>query len=80
MQIAILIFQHNDMVSSEDDCRNKYVARQLFRRLAKQGRLSSFGFAEDSCHQTAQALFASGVMILDRLMFLLMIMTTLSEL
>ncbi|CAF3472683.1 unnamed protein product [Fusarium graminearum] len=48
-----------DMVSSEDDCRNKYVARQLFRRLAKQGRLSSFGFAEDSCHQTAQALFAS---------------------
>ncbi|WXC59609.1 hypothetical protein SNK03_005470 [Fusarium graminearum] len=27
--------------------------------LAKQGRLSSFGFAEDSCHQTAQALFAS---------------------
>ncbi|CAG1978239.1 unnamed protein product [Fusarium graminearum] len=59
MQIAILIFQHNDMVSSEDDCRNKYVARQLFRRLAKQGRLSSFGFAEDSCHQTAQALFAS---------------------
>ncbi|CAG2007555.1 unnamed protein product [Fusarium graminearum] len=50
---------HNDMVSSEDDCRNKYVARQLFRRLAKQGRLSSFGFAEDSCHQTAQALFAS---------------------
>ncbi|KAL2755901.1 hypothetical protein ACRALDRAFT_1076671 [Sodiomyces alcalophilus JCM 7366] len=30
-----------------DDCRTKYVARQLFRRLAKQGRLSSFGFAED---------------------------------
>ncbi|GAB0139236.1 hypothetical protein EsDP_00007449 [Epichloe bromicola] len=47
MQIATLLFQHNDMVSSEDDCRTKYVARQLFRRLAKQGRLSSFGFAED---------------------------------
>lgn len=47
MQIATLIFQHNDMVSSEDDCRTKYVARQLFRRLAKQGRLSNFGFAED---------------------------------
>lgn len=47
MQIATLLFQHNDMVSSEDDCRTKYVARQLFRRLAKQGQLSTFGFAED---------------------------------
>ncbi|KAH8201105.1 hypothetical protein TruAng_004732 [Truncatella angustata] len=47
MQMATLLFQHNDMVSSEDDCRTKYVARQLFRRLAKQGRLSSFGFIED---------------------------------
>jgi hypothetical protein len=47
MQIATLLFQHNDIVSSEDDCRTKYVARQLFRRLAKQGRLSKFGFAED---------------------------------
>jgi hypothetical protein len=48
MQIATLLFQHNDMVSSEDDCKTKYVARQLFRRLAKQGRLSTFGFAQDS--------------------------------
>ena len=47
MQMATLVFQHNDMVSSVDDSRTKYVARQLFRRLAKQGRLSSFGFAED---------------------------------
>ncbi|KAK3940287.1 hypothetical protein QBC46DRAFT_385776 [Diplogelasinospora grovesii] len=47
MQMATLLFQHNDMVSSEDDCRSKYVARQLFRRLAKQGQLSKFGFAED---------------------------------
>ena len=42
-----LIFQHNDLVKSVDDCRNKYVARQLFSQLAKQGRLSTFGFAED---------------------------------
>jgi hypothetical protein len=42
-----LIFQHNDLVKSADDCRNKYVARQLFRQLARQGRLSTFGFAED---------------------------------
>lgn len=47
MHLAQLLFQHNDLVSSEDDCRNKYVARQLFRRLAKQGRLSTFGFAQD---------------------------------
>ncbi|KAI1872373.1 uncharacterized protein JN550_004092 [Neoarthrinium moseri] len=47
MQMATLIFQRNDMVSSEDDCRTKYVARQQFRKLARQGRLSKFGFAED---------------------------------
>ncbi|KAK9418720.1 hypothetical protein SUNI508_07740 [Seiridium unicorne] len=45
MQMATLIFQHNDIVVSENDCRTKYVARQLFHRLAKQGRLSTFGFA-----------------------------------
>ncbi|KAF7543545.1 hypothetical protein G7Z17_g10646 [Cylindrodendrum hubeiense] len=48
MQMATLLFQHNDMVSSENDCRTKYVARQLFRRLAKQGRLSNYGFSEDN--------------------------------
>lgn len=47
MHIAQLIFQHNDAVVSEDDCRNKYVSRQTFRRLAKQGRLSTFGFSDD---------------------------------
>ncbi|KAI9050394.1 hypothetical protein LZ554_005559 [Drepanopeziza brunnea f. sp. 'monogermtubi'] len=35
------------MISSEDDCKTKYFARQLFRRLAKQGRLSKFGFVDD---------------------------------
>ncbi|KAG8417450.1 hypothetical protein J3458_004957 [Metarhizium acridum] len=48
MHIGQLIFQHNDVVNSEDDCRNKYVARQIFRRLAKQGKLSTFGFQQDS--------------------------------
>ncbi|CZT05323.1 uncharacterized protein RAG0_11473 [Rhynchosporium agropyri] len=43
-----LIFQQNDLVKSADDCRNKYVARQLFYQLAEQGRLSMFGFAEDN--------------------------------
>ncbi|KAL2061976.1 hypothetical protein VTL71DRAFT_7354 [Oculimacula yallundae] len=45
--IAQLVFQHNDLVASANDCRNKYVARLIFRRLAKQGKLSSFGFRED---------------------------------
>ncbi|KAK3935833.1 hypothetical protein QBC46DRAFT_412658 [Diplogelasinospora grovesii] len=45
--MAQLVFQHNDMVTSEDDCRNKYVARRLFPRLAKQGQQSIFGIAED---------------------------------
>ncbi|KAK1598359.1 uncharacterized protein LY79DRAFT_666111 [Colletotrichum navitas] len=48
MHLAQLLFQHNDLVASEDDCRNKYVARHLFRRLAKQGRLSTFGFVQDN--------------------------------
>lgn len=46
--LAQLVFQQNDLVKSADDCRNKYVARQLFRQLAEQGRLSIFGFAEDN--------------------------------
>jgi hypothetical protein len=48
MHMAHLVFQRNDLTRSPDDCRNKYVARQLFRRLAKEGRLTSFGFADDS--------------------------------
>jgi len=47
MHLGHLLFQRYDLVRSEDDCRNKYVARHLFRRLAKQGRLSRFGFVED---------------------------------
>ncbi|KAI7786143.1 phosphotransferase [Diaporthe eres] len=38
----------NDFVTSADDCRNKYVARQIFRRLAREGKLSIFGFEEDT--------------------------------
>lgn len=35
--MAHLAFQHNQAVEGPNDCRDKYVARQLFRRLAKQG-------------------------------------------
>ncbi len=55
LHLATLLFQHNDIVTSADDCRTKYIARQLFRRLAKQGRLSTFGFADDDWSAQAQS-------------------------
>ncbi|KAK7711971.1 hypothetical protein SLS64_005242 [Diaporthe eres] len=55
MHLAQLIFQHNDLVSDEDDCRNKYVSRQLFLRLARQGHLSTFGSAQDNWSAFAKA-------------------------
>lgn len=33
MHLTQLAFQHNDAVEDEDDARDKYIARQLFRRL-----------------------------------------------
>lgn len=48
MIMAPLVLQRNDFVNSADDCRNKYVARQIFRRLARDGKLSVFGFEEDT--------------------------------
>ncbi|KAH8168578.1 phosphotransferase enzyme family protein [Sarocladium implicatum] len=41
MHMTQLVFQHNDAIEDEDDARDKYVARQLFRRLAAEGRLGS---------------------------------------
>ncbi|KAL5328049.1 hypothetical protein ACEPPN_005757 [Leptodophora sp. 'Broadleaf-Isolate-01'] len=48
MHLAQLAFQQNDLVISANDCRNKYVARQIFRRLAREGKISTFGFKEDN--------------------------------
>jgi hypothetical protein len=62
MHLAQLVFQHNDLVESADDCRNKFVARQVFRRLAKQGRLSSFGFAEDDWSAQSSGLSSSAAL------------------
>lgn len=42
LNIEHLIHQRNDAVASEDDCRRKFVARQLFRKLAREKRLLSF--------------------------------------
>ncbi|OTB09419.1 hypothetical protein M426DRAFT_6691 [Hypoxylon sp. CI-4A] len=40
MHLAQLVFQQNDAVADEEDAREKYVARQLFRRLASSGQLT----------------------------------------
>lgn len=40
MHLTHLTFQHNDAVLSLADGRESYVARQLFRRLAREGRLA----------------------------------------
>ncbi|SPO05371.1 uncharacterized protein DNG_08058 [Cephalotrichum gorgonifer] len=62
MHIAQLTFQHNDAVVSEDDCRNKYVARQIFRGLAMQGRLSTFGFSDDRWSAHSSKIPASALL------------------
>ncbi|KAF5964969.1 phosphotransferase family protein [Fusarium bulbicola] len=41
MNLIQLAFQQNNAVEDEDDARDKYVARQLFRNLASEGRLES---------------------------------------
>jgi len=60
MHMLQLVFQRNDIIDSPDDCRNKYVARVLFRRLAKQKKLSTFGFADDTW--SSQALSSPAVL------------------
>ncbi|CZT06003.1 hypothetical protein WAI453_005261 [Rhynchosporium graminicola] len=60
MHLAQLIFQQNDLVTSADDCRNKYVARQIFRRLARESKLEIFGFKEDNW--SAQSMTMSTIL------------------
>ncbi|KAG8162073.1 hypothetical protein KVR01_007838 [Diaporthe batatas] len=55
---APLLLQRNDFVTSADDCRNKYVARHIIRRLAAQGKLSTFGFEEDAWSEQSRRMRA----------------------
>ncbi|KAK8092532.1 Protein kinase-like domain [Apiospora kogelbergensis] len=54
MHLSQFVFQRNDAVKDddEDDARDKYVARQLFRRLASKGQLSSQSEAGDASDTT----------------------------
>lgn len=56
MHMAQLAFQHNDAVEDEDDARDKYVARQLFRKLAAERRLDAS--APDSSDDGGFTLFS----------------------
>ncbi|KAK8231387.1 phosphotransferase family protein [Phyllosticta capitalensis] len=40
VKIQHLIHQRNDAINCSDDCRRKYVARQLFRKLARENKLA----------------------------------------
>ncbi|KAJ6440714.1 hypothetical protein O9K51_06504 [Purpureocillium lavendulum] len=40
MHLQQLSFQRNQAVDSADNCRKKYIARQLFRKLARENRLT----------------------------------------
>lgn len=44
MHLQQLSFQRSLACSSADDCRKKYIARQLFRKLAAEGRLADSEF------------------------------------
>jgi hypothetical protein len=60
MHLAHLTFQHNDAVDDEDDARDKYVARQLFRRLTSNGRLASeLELEEDGDNPSMYPLYSS---------------------
>lgn len=41
MHMIHLKYQRNDAIDSAEDCRRKYIARCLFRRLARENRLGS---------------------------------------
>ena len=46
LNIEHLVHQRNDAVESADDCRRKFVARQLFRKLAREKRLIDSPFEQ----------------------------------
>jgi hypothetical protein len=55
MHVAHLTFQHNDAIDSADDCRDKFVARHLFRQRVRHGKLiESEPSTKTSTHPTKQ--------------------------
>lgn len=60
IHMAQLAFQRRDLVEDADDARDKYVARQLFRQVAAEGRYSPSDNDNDNAgsSQPAFALFS----------------------
>ncbi|KAK8076641.1 phosphotransferase family protein [Apiospora phragmitis] len=56
MQPWTICILRNDAVDDEEDARDKYVDRQLFRRLASKGRLAS-GFEAKDAPDAASSTF-----------------------
>jgi hypothetical protein len=56
MHLIQLSFQQNNAVEDEDDARDKYVALQLFRNVASEGRLDSKSSNDD--YGTSFCLFS----------------------
>ncbi|KAK0672097.1 hypothetical protein QBC41DRAFT_314219 [Cercophora samala] len=52
LHMAQLVFQRNDAVESEDDARDKYVARHMFRRAAYMNLFPSPSYASRQDHIT----------------------------
>ncbi|KAI1139611.1 kinase-like domain-containing protein [Hypoxylon sp. FL0543] len=58
-----LAFQHNDAVEDEEDARDKYVARQLFRNLAREGSIPTSSVADDDFRLWSEDLTPSNVLV-----------------
>ncbi|KPM39113.1 hypothetical protein AK830_g7468 [Neonectria ditissima] len=63
MHLTQLTFQHNDAIEDEDDARDKYVARQLFRNLASEGHLATSEGSETTFRLFSEDLRPSNVLI-----------------
>lgn len=63
LHMAHLAFQHNDAVESDDDCRDKYMARHLFRQLARRGHLTKGASKPETFRFIGDDLSPSNVLI-----------------
>ncbi|KAF9889267.1 hypothetical protein FE257_007580 [Aspergillus nanangensis] len=66
LQLSHLISQRNDFVDSEDDCRRKFMARLLFRRLVQDRRLREKWL----CHERASLWWTGNLPIKPQSNFL----------
>ena len=66
MHMAQLALQHNDAVDDEDDARDKYVARQLFRNVAAENRIMPGALGSDNQFRMFSEDFRPANVLLDK--------------